>query len=210
MYGPPPPPPPPPDPGARLHDGFFLRLGLGLGFGNVSVDSEEPGGVQHEGEIRGMGFGLEVLLGGTPASGLVLGGGFLGHSIPEPTFEIDGVEYDDYGIDFNLFVFPIFLNYYPNPRTGLNLQALGGIAASYFTWDDPYTDDQESSDTAWGGAVAAGIGYEGWVGSKWSLGGAFRLMYASTSMKDGDSFLGTWDYSYSQIFTTLSFVATMH
>jgi hypothetical protein len=65
------PPPPPLEPRTRLyHDGFYLRLSLGFGYQSVSSSSGDS-------KVSSSGAGLagDLLIGGTPATGVVVGGG---------------------------------------------------------------------------------------------------------------------------------------
>ncbi len=57
------------EPGAHLHDGFYLRVALGGGWLGMRTDSAP------EADVKGGGGSLDLLLGGTPIDGLVIGGG---------------------------------------------------------------------------------------------------------------------------------------
>src|SRR6187399_2947804 len=86
-YGPPPPPPPPPPPEeatVHTHDGFYLRLSLGAGWGQVKST-----GTDFEATYKGGGWLMDILLGGTISNTVVIGGGFLIHEISNPDVEIN-------------------------------------------------------------------------------------------------------------------------
>ena len=71
-----PPPPPPPIPkkeaGAYTHDGFYLRMGIGIGAVGLTDDSPENN------SLSAGGGGLEIGFGGTVENGLVLGARVMG------------------------------------------------------------------------------------------------------------------------------------
>ena len=60
---------------------------------------------------------------------------------------------------------------YPSNTGGFHLFGGGGFGTYTFKPDDSTQDKIAAS----GGQVNAGVGYEGWVGKEWSLGGLLRL-----------------------------------
>jgi hypothetical protein len=104
----------------------------------------------------------------------------------------------------------LFVNYYPDPRSGLQLQALIGFAAASIINDDTddsiYQDDNGDDVTLTGPAVGAGIGYDGWVGDQWSIGVMGRLLYAPVSADLGSDVSVTLNF----IVPSISFIATLH
>ncbi|HQB46098.1 MAG TPA: hypothetical protein PLV85_20970, partial [Polyangiaceae bacterium] len=79
QYGYPSPPPAPPVPpaqpptGVYLHDGFYLRMALGLGLHNITV-APHPGDTIHA-STQNLLF--DVGVGGTPMDGFAIGGRIL-------------------------------------------------------------------------------------------------------------------------------------
>src|SRR6188474_2336923 len=72
---------------ARTHDGFYLRLGGGLGYVADSVESEDlpfVGGTI-EASLTGGAFATDVALGGAVAPGLIIGGGWFAETMPSPS-----------------------------------------------------------------------------------------------------------------------------
>jgi len=167
---PPPPPPPPPElpRGGREHDGFYLRLGLGLSYVVDSVQST----VFDEASMSGAGLADELAIGGTPAPGLVVGGAIQDASAFAPALRIDGDERDGGPSSLGLSLIGPFLDYYFDPAQGLHAQALVGLGV--LTADD-------SRDLPVGFGASVGIGYEWWVGGESSLGLTARLVYARLS-----------------------------
>jgi hypothetical protein len=100
---------------------------------------------------------LEAFFGGTPASGLVLAAGYTVVTRGRGTL---------FGLD-------ALVQYYPDPRGGLHFEALAGLSG--LSGFGAYTR---------GVGVAAGLGYDFWVGSQTSLGAAVRGGYAKGL--DGD------------------------
>jgi hypothetical protein len=207
MTEPPPPPEPAENTSAYNHDGFFFRMGLGLAYGSANVDIE---GSDAERTARGFGLNVELLFGGTPAPGLVIGGGLIGYTFPNPTQEIDGEEVpSDFDITMNLSTIDFFVNYYPDPKSGLQIQALIGFGVFSAVDDDGDSLFQDTSgdeaDNPTGPVVGAGIGYEGFVGQQWSIGVMGRLVYAPVSTTVVDS-----DVDVGLLAPSVSFIATLH
>ncbi len=186
------------DPSARHHDGFFLRLSLGVGPGYSTLEGEGAA----ELDIQGLGPMFDIMLGGSPTPGLVLGGMILGHQLSNLEMEDDtGTEYDvDNDVKLTTAMLGGFVVYYPDPRSGFNLHALIGYGATSFS-----NDDNVSELSPEGLAVGGGLGYDFWVGDQWSLGPDFRVSYFNLK----DSVNGI-DFEQSVLVPTLSFTATLH
>lgn len=145
------------------HDGLFMRGGLGpsVVWGTVIVPqySSQLGPTQLAQDRRSFGSSIDLSLGGTPAKGLVLGGGILGF-----TGSSSPVETGIYAM----------AGWYPDPTDGFNVQTAVGSA---------------SGQSASGAFVSGGAGYELWVGKQWSLGAFARYGFAAigTSGVSGDA-----------------------
>lgn len=183
----------------REHDGFFFQTSLGFGPGWLSEEYKEDGestDISASG-VTGM---FELLFGGTPARGLVIGAGLTGHTIVEPTFESAGREYETEDTSVGISQLSLFANYYVQPKSGFYLHGSVGFGSLRVTVDgDSY--DTESA----GVVLGAGVGYDFWVADEWSLGPQLRLTYAHLSGEEAGT-EATDDF----ISPTLSFTATYH
>jgi hypothetical protein len=194
---------PQPDPSVRKHDGFFLRLGLGLGFGAVNADTNDS---DVELSMRGAATAPELLLGGTPAEGLVIGSGFIVSSIANPAIELTGREPGDGDSEFALVTFPIFANYYFDPHEGLHVQGLIGFGAG-----EASVGGARSADLS-GLVIGLGLGWEWWVGEQWSIGAMARISYASVQYDQPEDrgAIGGLEESYDLWLPSIGFIATLH
>lgn len=134
--------PEPLDAHARKHDGFFVRAGVG-----PSVFRSRVPGVDE----RTLDVGGEVLFGGTPLCGFVIGGGALGEGL---------------GTRHPLVAYAAFAQLYPDPKRGLHFQLLGALAIL------------EDRPSILGPLAAGGVGMDVFVGRQVSLGGFARAGYA--------------------------------
>ena len=204
-YYPPPPPPPVPqaaDTGAHLHDGFFLRMGLGAA--TMSTTTENTlGTAGGDGTLRGGGSVVELLIGGTPLPGFVLGGALIGHSFPRPSYELDGKKstLDNSALSFTAL--GMFGQLYFDPKSGGYVQALAAFASESFRWSA--AGETKETDELGGLAVGLGGGWDFWVGNQWSLGPELRFVYASVK-HDADA--GTVRHRTTAV--SLAFTATLH
>ncbi len=184
-YGPPPQHPPPaamPAPqGVRLHDSFYLRMGLGVGYGNVKSKGS-AGGSDLEITFKGFGPVYELLLGGTPGGGFVIGGGFVGQDISNPEIEVtidSGGSASGNAPDSALGVGVVgpFVDWFIDPTAGAHVGLLGGIGLIGV--------QDEKGDSAQGFGAALFGGYDFWVGDQWSLGPEARIVYVNASRDSG-------------------------
>ena len=169
-----------PPAGAMTHDGFYLQLGIGLGYMSTSAEYMDI-----EVTYSGITTPTQLLIGGSPVPGLVIGGGFITDYAFSPDVEIKsgGVTASGEATDVTLYVFGIgpFISFYPNPHEGLHFDALvgfGGLQASY--------QDEVSSNNPSGLLLSVAAGYEFWVGDEWSIGPEFRFGYGAFSYEDID------------------------
>jgi hypothetical protein len=146
------------DPSVKHHDGFYLRLGAGLG-ALVEEDS------------NGLGIPSELGFGGTIAPGLVLGVGNFGVVFPEPRSDRDAGQ-----LAFNAW--GPFVDYYFDPHAGAHVEA--GVMFTYGL--SSANGDVEAANGPGFGAVIGG-GYEWWVGEQWSIGPILRATYYSVTLE---------------------------
>jgi hypothetical protein len=166
-------------PGARLHDGFYLRLALGVG--HLSATSEK------DSTMSGWGVAPDVWIGGSPVPGLALGVTFSGLSVPNPEADISAADSGGLGRvtgeargTLTYSIFGLFADYYPAPTGGLHVMA--GLNYSVFKFA---LENGESSAAASGVGLFGGLGYEWWIGKEWSVGPLARVHWASVSDTGG-------------------------
>lgn len=184
------------DAGARRHDGFYVHLGLGAGYFNVS--QEESAAVyaleRLEGSITGLAQLGEILVGGTVGRGIVLGGGAWGANAFAPTYDGDGIDVpsgrpsggtEDLELS-SLSIIGPFVAWYFDPADGLYASLGLGFAVVATGGMRQFSERHavSSSDSTGFGAVTS-LGYEWWIGSQWSLGLAARLQLATSSQEKG-------------------------
>jgi hypothetical protein len=175
----PPPPPPAKDTGKHTHDGFYLRMSLGAG----AVDSTwETEAATPNAKIGGAGVALDLLIGGTPTPGLVIGGGFVLNSVQKPTVEPDGGSSEEIEGQLGVGQLGVFIDGFFDPTGGFHVGGMLGFASYNVQFDDEDVENIEQG----GGGVALWVGYDAWVGSEWSIGGVLRLTGQSTADERGD------------------------
>jgi hypothetical protein len=195
------PQPPKEDPTAHRHDGFYLRLGLGAGYGRAT-SSGTLYGQSVKMTYKGWGPAYELLIGGTVATGFVVGGGFVGQDIKDPTLslEMNGTSLDallgsqDLTVHGSLGVGALgpFVDWFPDERGGLHVGAMLGLALLGLP------GDQGFAGSLWGG-------YDVWVGNQWSLGAQARAaaVRANRTLEGFDGRLSDTAVTYELLFTAL-------
>ncbi len=143
-------------PGAYLHDGFYLRLGMGVAY--TGFWGSHPAGA---GSLRGFGSDTTGAIGGTLGRGVVLGA-MLHVTDREST---DGVHSPlGAGTESDSILGLAFLvDWYPYPRKGWHAGGaigIGGVGISG-------TNATFFSDSVTGSLLG---GYDWWIGPEWSLG----------------------------------------
>ena len=168
-------------------------MGLGLGYGYVASSgsfSLPSGGTTQSFDLRttydGMGPAYELLIGGTIAQGFVLGGGFVGQDISNPTVKVSSntlpMSSGSLTANGSLGVGALgpFVDWFPNDRKGLHFGAMVGFALLGLT------NDSGKSDFGFAGSLWGG--HDFWVADQWSLGAEARV--AAVSAKRDFSDLG--------------------
>ncbi|MCB9585714.1 MAG: autotransporter domain-containing protein [Polyangiaceae bacterium] len=179
----------------ETHDGFFFRIGPTLGPLSITGKADAGG---PEVTYSGFSFGSELMFGGTPANGLVIGGGLLYSQVSDPTRELGGAEVT---LDGTMFITSanLFGQYYFDPTKGGHLQLMIGYGGIDFV----SAQGESGGNDPVGVNLAIGGGYDFWIGSEWSVGPFLRVQYAS--MKPSDV-----EVSYSYLFPTLGASFTYH
>lgn len=176
--------------GAHRHDGAFFRVGLGGGSLALdrSVEASRVGvaGSEVDGDstISGPVGAFELTLGGTPARGLVVGGTYLTYNLAQPVVEHETggeTELDD---PLSAGLVGATVLWYPDPRGGF---CFGGTLG----WAWAVARTPAGSLFEYLGGTGSGLslqaGYDLWIASEWSLGGALRLTGASLSGEGEES-----------------------
>lgn len=207
--------------GVREHDGFYLRMGVGVGRLAASFsadDSLELGGSVDGALAHGAVTG-ELSFGGTPAPGLVIGGSILlsgAGNVSTHDLSVNGAHAAD--LSYNgaaMWLVGPFVDYYIDAKLGWHVQGVLGLAAVNVTTGERDGVFATSRHNAGGLGFAVGGGYEGWVGKQWSMGALLRLMYASAETNPDDNVpngarpVERWAYEAIS-FPELLFTVTYH
>lgn len=166
-------PPPPPVRGRtyHMHDGFYLRMSLGGGYIGGTVSQAGAPDIT----LSGGGGAFDLLIGGTPAPGVVIGGAILGNTAPNPSFAVDDQQ-QDVSAQLTFGLAGPFIDGFTDPKGGFHVGGmLGGAGLSL---DD--NSGGASSTTFSGYGAGMWVGYAAWIASDWSLGGMLRLTGART------------------------------
>ena len=202
---------PAPDRGARVHDGFYFRIGSGLGVYDERLSSDDLASGSIEARNRGIAATSDLAIGGTIAPGWVIGGGIYSSDLVASTLRTSGASVTaipaelDPGLR-NLALIGPFVDWYPDVHGGFHAQlALGLATLTPRLFGHPATDDSEYA--AIGGGLLLGAGYEWWVADEWSLGVLSQLGARFVSGEDDSG------AKWSHIVTTspnLSVTLTYH
>lgn len=177
------------------HDGFYLRTNFGYGISWASFNDDGPGKAAFS--ANGGGLALDLLVGGSPSPGFVLGGGLLGNWIFSADFESDdGAAIDTRNVSSTLL--GVFADGFPQGTGGFHIGGLLGLSVLTLG-----KGAQPGSTMGLGGA--AWLGYDQWVGDDWGLGGLVRFTAAQSVGEEGPV-----DLTASHASLTLLFSALYH
>jgi hypothetical protein len=173
-YAPPPGYAPPQPPPQNLHDGFYLRLHIGAGYGHMSANDS------YGTAFMGGGASFGVAIGGTVAPNLVIFGNLFGIALADPDVELMGAPAGT-ATNTTTTISGIGpgLAYYFDPY---NVYISGTIAATVFqASDSSNSSNHYDSDVGFG--FQGMVGKEWWVSQDWGIGIAAEVL-AATGMKD--------------------------
>ncbi len=170
------------DPSVHTHDGFYLRLGVGLG---LLVESD----------AKGVGLPTELSFGGTVAPGLALGVGNNGVVFPKPESDRDAGQ-----LAFNAW--GPFVDYYFDPHRGAHVEA-----SVLFVYGLSSKKGDVESAYGPGYGMTLGGGYEWWVGEQWSIGVIGRASYYAVELTGTRS---DTDFGVQAFVPAILFGATLH
>lgn len=181
--------------GRRLHDGFYLRVGGGIGVGNFSASTEpfqfyvQDQGIdrvdQFDGSASGFAYGTQIAVGGALRPGAILALAFHTLSLPQATMSRPVAEFSsyEYKISQAAGVGPSFA-FYPDPEGGLHFSGGPSVVGIIVGQGDPTLGARARGHTVLGWGFNLGAGYDWWVGEEWSLGLQARLDYTHGSGSD--------------------------
>ncbi|MGD8861605.1 MAG: hypothetical protein PVI30_16470 [Myxococcales bacterium] len=178
-------------PSRQKHEGFYLRLSIGLGWGRMSSEGHLLPDVD-ELDLTGGGLGMSIGIGGALTDNLILHGDIYQATIFTPNVEVDGVDYgdadelaEDFGIgdEARIAGLGVGLAYYFMP---VNIYVSGSVGFGQAIFED-FRGDVDGSNLGLGLDVL--VGKEWWVGNDWGLGVAGQFVYLSTD----DDVLGDID-----------------
>ncbi len=167
------PPLPPPPRGVHYHDGFYLRIALGLGASGALVSSDATSVPNYS--FAGGGAAGDLWIGGTPTPGLAMGGALAFLGAASTTRRVDGDSRSG-DVSSTMGLLGFFVDGFPDPERGFHFGGSLGLAS------DRTTVKNSDRDQFNGGGVGLGawLGYDMWVSPQWSLGGMLRFMGSLT------------------------------
>jgi hypothetical protein len=148
-------------------------MSLGLGSAKVGFRDGPPGvTAAHDRATL-----LDLMLGGTPSPGLVIGGGLWFNGL-----ETDQWKRQSNDSSVSMAALGPFIDYFPDRHRGFHFGGMLGLAA----WRVNAMDVSAEKATAGGGAVGAWVGYDFWVSRQWSLGVQARYLGMVVEHEDHD------------------------
>lgn len=168
-----------PTAGYHRHDGFFLRMTFGVGWGASELDSS--GLPEHV--WLGPGFASSFDLGAAVAENLIVHVRLRDASVTWPALRVDGEEpADQTGVLASQAMVGVGVQYYFMPINLFVGLALG-IAGT-----EAVVEQRETWDARYNGGTGFGLdvelGREWWVSENWALGVAARLSLARVPSPD--------------------------
>lgn len=161
------------DPGARTHDGFFLRFLAGGGPGSVTLDQPDGGELKFTSDVGG---GFHFQIGAAVTENLILFGDIGGFTLTEPDVESGGISVSSSNLDVTASGLGGGLTYYFMP---VNIFVSGSVLASM----NSLTFQGQDYESELGPSVFLSAGKEWWVGNSWGLGVAVFAEMGSTKDK---------------------------
>jgi hypothetical protein len=165
-------------PGYHEHDGFYLRLTMGLGYLNTSVPMSED-----RGTLYGVAGSFAAAFGGTIAPNLIIYGEISGMSATDPEFSYRGTSITQKDLTFSMITFGPGLAYYLQPA---NVYFSGSVGFGYFVFEnnDDYDWNSNRNETDLGFGFSTTMGKEWWVTADWGLGVAAQFQMATAKSYD--------------------------
>jgi len=195
--------PPPELTGDYLHDGFYVRTSFGLSYLTADVNAGYT--------LRGTGLAMDLLLGGTPISGLVIGGGFSASGAAQARADFsDGSSLELTGKSGGLsssgqpavsvISLSLFVDGFVDPTGGFHVGGAVGFWLLSVASSLPPPPRIFEDDDFRGVGLSVWVGYGGWVGKQLQLGGMLRL--SAATMENEQTATATAQ-SFAVLFTVL-------
>ena len=175
-------------------DGFYVRGSLG--FSALSASFDDASSPAQNLDASGTGFGIDLLVGGSPTPGLAIGGGLISNLLFSADFERGNRPEPDR--DMRWLSVGVFVDGFPDPHGGWHLGGFLGLASLGLSQGQ--TPLVQNTDGI-GGAVW--FGYDEWVAPDWSMGGLLRAAFANTSGEQDGLSVGASSASLTLMFSTL-------
>ncbi len=142
----------------HMHDGFYLRANFGYGslWGSYETDTTDF-------DASGSGIGFDVLVGGSPSPGFVIGGGIISTLLFSADFDPNAAD-----SDITTGMVGVFVDGFPQVTGGWHLGGLIGVGGQTLSEDDVVDKAGGFGGAVWGG-------YDQWVGDDFSVGGLLRF-----------------------------------
>lgn len=176
----------------HMHDGFYLRASVGIGSLSATVDDKDASGDDLHG--GGGSLHLNLMIGGSPAPGLAVGGALLGEATASVDFDRDGRHAFDRPM--SLLIVGPFVDGFPRPNRGWHFGGTLGLARLSL---GSTSIDERRDTNGIGGAFW--LGNDFWVAPDWSVGPLLKFTGALTRANDPDITAGS--FSISILFTAL-------
>jgi hypothetical protein len=199
-----------------VHDGFYLRMGAGLGGGRASISTDTDSSASAPNfVVGGAGLGLNLWIGGTPWNGIAIGGMISGQGFSDGDVRVEGDRTDE-GMDGSVGMLGMFIDAFPDAQRGLHFGGALGLAGISAQADSQDFEDATGVGDFESGGLGASmwVGYMGFVGAEWSLGGMLQLTGAVTRKEEDRDLPGggseTLIQGASAYGVTLSFTALYH
>jgi len=188
--------------GYHVHDGFYLRLGLGVGAGHLSISSDSSAASDFA--VGGAGPTLNLWLGGTPWRTLALGGMFHVQGMNDSNVRVGGSNSHETMSGGLVYLGP-FIDAFPDPLRGLHVGGSLGLAGFNAHADgNALEQSRRVKDYDAGGfGGSAWVGYMGWVGPEWSMGGMLQLTAVHVRQDEEDIARTGSGYTLSLTFSAL-------
>jgi len=155
--------------GGHTHQGFYMRLDVGLGY--LSASETYAGATD---EYSGAGVSYGVAFGGAIVPNLILFGELFATTAINADVRVPGYAVAPTGWDLTMWGIGPGVAYYVQP---INLYLSGSLAFSQITFSDTDTG-VEIDDTDIGVGLNFMLGKEWWVTPDWGLGLAGQLHVA--------------------------------
>lgn len=186
------PPPSPPVPRSyHLHNGFYARASVGFGSITAHFDDNDVSGRNLDGS--GAALVGDLMIGGSPAEGVAIGGALLLEGSASIQFERGSQRADR---SLSVGTLGAFIDGFPISNKGWHLGALAGF--SRVNVENSSNDGLRHTN---GFGAAFWVGHDFWVGDEWSIGPMLRFSGALTNASDPSVRAST--FGVSLLFTGL-------